>query len=117
MKRWTILLVALCSLPVTLWSSSTAIAANLPLVSAAIMAKATNVAVCEEGGWINDVDGPTYYGSLGWLAVTWAQYRAPSFPASAYLATPAQQAWAMAHFVGAKLHGWWPDQVGCTGGY
>jgi len=31
-------------------------------------------------------------------------------------ATPQQQAWAMAHFVGAVLH-FWPDQVGCTGGY
>jgi hypothetical protein len=32
-------------------------------------------------------------------------------------ATPFQQAWAEAHFIGSVFHGWWPDQVGCTGGY
>ena len=87
-----------------------------PLVSPYILAKASNVATCEEGGW-NNVDGPLYFGALGWLEATWAQFRAPSFPGSMYDATPAQQAWAMAHFVGADMGGWWPDQTGCTGGY
>lgn len=86
-----------------------------PLVSAQLLAKASRVAQCEEGGWHN-VDGPTYFGALGWLWATWQAYRAPSFPVNMAYATPAQQTWAMAHFVGAALH-YWPDQNGCTGGY
>jgi len=86
------------------------------LVSRAIMAKTTKVAVCEEGGW-HDAHGPEYFGSLGWLAATWDEFRAPSFPLRADLATPEQQAFAVAHFVGALLHGVWPDARGCTGGY
>ena len=86
-----------------------------PLVSAQLLAKASRVAVCEEGGW-NNVDGPTYFGATGWLWSTWQAFRAPSFPVNMYYATPAQQTWALAHFVGAVLH-YWPDQNGCTGGY
>ena len=85
-------------------------------MSAVIFAKATRVAICEEGGWV-DVHGPTYYGALGWLQATWDQYRAPGFPARMDEATPQQQAWAMAHFVGSAMKGWWPDQGSCTGGY
>ena len=90
--------------------------ASTQLVSASIMAKVERVHLCEErsGGW--HVNGPTYFGGLGWLAATWAQFRAPTFPVSMADATPQQQAWAMAHFVGSVLH-FWPDQVGCTGGY
>ena len=86
-----------------------------PLVSAQLLAKASRVAVCEEGGW-HSVDGPTYFGSIGFLWSTWQAFRAPSFPVNMYYATPAQQTWALAHFVGAVLH-YWPDQNGCTGGY
>lgn len=87
------------------------------LIPASIMRKVDRVHVCEEGqaGW--HVDGPIYFGGLGWLAATWQRYRAPSFPASMADATPEQQAWAMAHLVGSLFHGWWPDQAGCTGGY
>lgn len=87
------------------------------LISGSIMRKVERVHVCEEGqaGW--HVDGPIYFGGLGWLAATWQRYRAPSFPVNMADATPEQQGWAMAHFVGSALNGWWPDQVGCTGGY
>lgn len=81
------------------------------------MAKTIRVHVCEERGHGWHVDGPTYFGGLGWLAATWTEFRAPSFPVSMADATPQQQAWAMAHFVGATMGGWWPDQSGCTGGY
>lgn len=86
-----------------------------PLVSAQLLAKASRVAQCEESGWHN-VDGPVYYGAIGFLWSTWQAFRAPSFPVNMYDATPAQQTWALAHFVGAVLH-YWPDQAGCTGGY
>lgn len=88
-----------------------------PLVSHDVLMKATRVAICEEGGWSHSVDGPTYFGSLGWLWSTWQQFRYHNFPKNMYYATPAQQSWAMAHFVNTELHGWWPDQKGCTGGY
>ena len=89
------------------------------LVSTQILGKATNVAICEEGGWSasSDQNGPRYFGNLGWLWVTWQQFRAPNFPVSMHDATPRQQAWAMAHFVGSVFHGWWPDQGHCTGPY
>ncbi len=86
------------------------------LVPPELLAKASRVAQCEEGGWHN-ANGPTYFGALGWLWATWQAYRAPSFPISMADATPAQQTWAMAHFVGAAMGGWWPDQGDCTGGY
>jgi hypothetical protein len=98
--------------------AASASASTHALVSPSIMAKAARVDVCEEGGdWHYGSKFSEYAGGLGWLQATWRQWRAPSFPLYAYLATPAQQAWAMAHFVAIVEHGWWPDQVGCTGGY
>jgi hypothetical protein len=86
------------------------------LVSPSIMQRVLRVHDCEEpGNW--NVDGPRYYGGLGWLSATWLAWRAPDFPLNAALATPEQQAWAMDHFVASAEHGWWPDQAGCTGGY
>ncbi len=86
-----------------------------PLVSRLIMAMTERVHVCEEGGYGWHVNGPTYFGGLGWLWVTWQTYRRADFPRSMADATPAQQAWAMAHF--ARVYGW-PDQDGCwAGGY
>lgn len=82
------------------------------------MAKTEKVHFCEENvvnGW--HVNGSEYQGGLGWLHQTWLEWRAPSFPLNAALATPEQQAWAMERFVGAVLHGRWPDQLQCTGGY
>ena len=78
------------------------------LVSRAIMAKTIKVMHCEAGTWHSD--GPKYFGGLGWLAATWAEFRAPTFPRNMADATPQQQAWAMAHLVGTLLHGWWPHQ-------
>jgi hypothetical protein len=103
--------------------------AHPPLVSDAIMQKASRVDVCEESGnW--HVRGWTYSGGLGWMNGLWSMWKAKSFPASMADATPAQQAWAMAHFVnhtrlrwnGVLMpYGWWPDQAPgtsfCTGGY
>lgn len=85
-----------------------------PLVSRLIMAMTMRVHVCEEGGHGWRVDGPTYFGGLGWLWSTWQAFRSPAFPANMADASPQQQAWAMAHF--ATAYGW-PDQRGCTGSY
>lgn len=85
------------------------------LVSSQALAMATRVAVCEEGGWHN-VDGPTYFGALGWLWSTWQMFRTPSFPVNMANASPEQQAWALERFV-RYYHMAMPDQIGCTGGY
>ena len=84
------------------------------LVSAKIMQMTMKVHVCEESaaGW--HVHGPRYFGGLGWLDATWQEFKLPGFPARADLATPQQQALAMARF--AARYGW-PDQSGCSGGY
>lgn len=87
------------------------------LVSAVIMQRTARVQACEEGHWGWHVNGSKYQGGLGWLHATWLAYRSPHFPLNMADATPQQQAWAMAHFVAHVLHGWWPDQTGCTGGY
>ena len=76
----------------------------------------TNVNICEESGnW--HVDGPTYFGGLGWLWATWQDWRQPSDPLNMALASPEEQARAMARFVGHVMGGWWPDAHGCSGGY
>lgn len=80
------------------------------------MQKATRVAVCEEGGWSRVARGPLYYGSVGFLASTWAMFRFRTFPANMADATAQQQAWALSHML-AYYHMGWPDQNGCTGGY
>ena len=70
---------------------------------------------CEEpSSW--HVNGPMYQGGLGWLHSTWLAYRAPWMPWNAAMASPQEQAWAMVRFVSTTLH-WWPDSLGCTGGY
>lgn len=104
----------------SLTSGSIAAAASTrQLVSPTVMAKVVRVHECEENvpnGW--HVDGPEYFGGLGWLAATWTAWRAPWMPANMALATPEEQAWAMLRFiVRGPLHGLWPDQDGCTGGY
>ncbi len=88
------------------------------IVSALVMSLASNVNHCEESGnW--HVDGPTYFGGLGWLWATWQDWRQPTDPVNMAQATPPEQARAMARFVGHVLGGWWPDQPlgNCTGGY
>ena len=80
------------------------------------MTMTSRVNVCEESGdW--HVRGSIYSGGLGWMNALWLQWRAPSFPMSAALASPAEQAWAMSHFVKHVMGGYWPDQPYCTGGY
>lgn len=94
------------------------IAPRLALVTPLQLQETERVHVCEESdaGWA--VDGPRYYGGLGWLQATWDTYRLPGFPASANLATPQQQARAMVRFVEVGNGGVWPDQDGCwKGGY
>ena len=83
-----------------------------PLVSPTIMAMTVRVHNCEEPVW--NVDGPKYFGGLGWLDATWLTFRRHDFPRYMSRATPQQQAWAMARF--AMRYGW-PDQRGCSGGY
>ena len=86
------------------------------LVSAQVMALTSNVNRCEESGdW--HVNGPTYFGGLGWLWATWQEWRQPTDPLNMAYATPQEQARAMARFVGHVMGGWWPDSHGCTGGY
>ena len=67
---------------------------------------------CEEPVW--NVNGPKYFGGLGWLDATWLTFKRRDFPRYMSEATPQQQAWAMARF--AQKYGW-PDQGHCTGGY
>lgn len=86
-----------------------------PLVNRLIMAETERVHACEEGSYGWHVNGPTYFGGLGWLWATWQTFRRHDFPVSMADATPQQQAWAMARF--AFQYGW-PDQNGCwAGGY
>jgi len=87
-------------------------------ITHAMFERVANVQLCEEGsnGW--HVDGPKYFGGLGWLAATWTEFRNPHFPRSAARATPLQQAWSMYRFI-AHYRISWPDQPRghCTGGY
>ena len=114
-RRTTSVVISIVSLVCA--APSAGASTHRPIVSSAILSKASRVATCEEGGWSHSVNGPTYFGSLGWLWSTWQRWRAPSFPVNMFYASPQQQSWAMAHFVKHELGGWWPDQFGCTGGY
>ena len=69
---------------------------------------------CEEGsnGW--HINGPLYYGGLGWLSATWNMFRQPWMPLVMSNATVREQAWAMVQF--AKTYGW-PDSYGRCYGY
>jgi hypothetical protein len=50
----------------------------------------THVDWCEEqGNWY--VEGPTYYGGLGWLQATWNMFKTPSDPPYMSEATPVEQ--------------------------
>ena len=87
------------------------------IVSPVIMQRTVKVMKCEGGNW--HANGSLYQGGLGWLHSTWLRFKAPTFPDNMAQATPQQQAWAMAHFVGAVLH-YWPHQdypFQCGGGY
>ena len=92
------------------------IAFTSPLVSARVMQETIRVHNCEEPRW--NVDGPKYFGGLGWLDATWLTFKRKDFPRYMSEATPQQQAWAMARF--GQKYGW-PDQRPgsnhCTGGY
>ena len=86
-----------------------------PLVAPWVMAATERVQACEEGSYGWHVNGPKYFGGLGWLWATWQAFRRPDFPLNMADASPEQQAWAMQRF--AEHYGFWPDQRGCTGGY
>jgi hypothetical protein len=85
------------------------------LVPPAVFSKVERVHMCEEPTW--HVRGSLYRGGLGWLDATWQRYKLPGFPMHADEATPQQQSRAMLRFVTVAMHGYWPDQHGCTGGY
>ena len=104
--RVAVLLAALLSLPVQ------PAGAAKPLVSALIMQKTTRVHNCEEPVW--NINGPKYYGGLGWLDATWLAFRSPGDPRYMSQASPQRQARAMSRFA-AKYN--WPDQFGCQGSY
>lgn len=123
-KQILLTAVALFSISLTCFATplSATTKVHRQLVSDEILIKTIYVHNCEERGFGWHVGhGKTnyqYYGGIGWLDATWLKYKAPSFPRSMSDATPQQQAWAMAHFVGAQLGGRWPDANGvCTGGY
>ena len=97
-------------LAATLCISSSADAVQL--VSHRIMVMTLRVHNCEEPVW--NVNGPKYYGGLGWLDATWLAFKRKDFPRYMSEATPQEQAYAMEQF--AKKYGW-PDQHGCSGGY
>lgn len=69
---------------------------------------------CEEGslGW--HVNGPYYFGGLGWRPATWLRFRAPWMPLVMSGATIREQAWAMVRF--ANTFGW-PDLNGTCYAY
>ena len=91
---------------------SAALLAATLLVPHSIMVKVERVHICEERGHGWAVDGPTYFGGLGWTAATWRSFRLPGYPLSASEATVQQQAWALVRF--AARYGW-PDTEGCRG--
>ena len=82
-------------------------------VSRALMAQTRWVNNCEESGrW--HIDGPSYFGGLGWLWATWQQFRLPWFPRNMADATPVEQAFALSRF--ARRYGM-PDLDGTCHGY
>ena len=77
------------------------------------MAQARHVNLCEEGGnW--HVDGPRYFGGLGWLNATWQEFRLAWMPRNMALATPSEQAVALGRFAHRYFM---PDLDGTCAGY
>jgi hypothetical protein len=77
------------------------------------MLQARHVAQCEEGGdW--HVNGPKYFGGLGWLDATWQSFRLNWMPHNMARATPGEQAIALGRF--ASRYGM-PDLHGTCQGY
>ena len=81
-------------------------------VSHRVLEMTRRVHDCEEPVW--NVNGPLYFGGLGWLWATWQAFRRADFPRNMAFASVREQSWAMARF--AQRYGW-PDQRGCSGGY
>lgn len=67
---------------------------------------------CEEPVW--NVNGPQYFGGLGWLSATWLMFRLPWMPMNMAYATVREQSLAMVRF--ATRYGW-PDLGGVCRGY
>lgn len=84
-------------------------------VTPRMMAAATRVSRCEEGGnW--HFAGSTFDGGIGWTPGNWAHFRKPSWPRYMHDAPPHMQANALYRFVwyfGIAL----PDQDGVCSGY
>ena len=85
-------------------------------VSQGQMNQARWVNHCEEQGQKNPwhVNGPTYFGGLGWLWATAQEFKQPSWPSNMALWTPQMQAWALYQF--AAKYGM-PDQNHTCHGY
>jgi hypothetical protein len=67
------------------------------------------VASCEEGGWGNYAEGPSYYGSLGESSAVWDNF--PQYDRTN--ATPDVQILVGISVVGGNT----PDQGGCHGSW
>ncbi|HEV3211838.1 MAG TPA: hypothetical protein VGZ03_00440 [Acidimicrobiales bacterium] len=80
-----------------------------------MMAAATRVSRCEEGGnW--HFAGTTFDGGIGWTPENWARFRKPTWPRFMHDAPPHMQANALFRFVryfGIAM----PDQNGTCAGY
>ena len=98
---------------VRVWLAGFALAATLH-VSPALMNQARHVNICEERGYGWHVDGPEYFGGLGWLWATWQEFKLPWFPRNMADATPIEQAFALSRF--ARRYGM-PDLDGTCHGY
>lgn len=79
------------------------------LVTPRVFQMVMKIHLCEAKalGW--HVNGPKYFGGLGWLYSTWLTYRSAWMPTNMADATPQEQALAMVHFVNRTLH-YWPHQ-------
>lgn len=81
------------------------------------MQKVLRVHACE---WPFSWSGNSSYpDGIGMTLANYLQFRAPSFPANPAIATPQEQGWVLAHFLG-YYHMAWPHQgwpAYCGGGY
>jgi len=74
------------------------------LVSPRIMAMTWKVHECEfPANWRGD---STYPDGIGMTLANWLQFRAPSFPSNPQNASPREQAWVLAHFLGHYRMAW-----------
>ena len=111
MQRLSFLLLSLCLLLVP--SSTASAVSRHTLVTPSQFRQALWVHHCEEAAYGWHVDGPMYFGGLGWRPATWTTFRASWMPTSAALATPQEQAWALMRFI--KRYGAMDTNGTCQG--